>query len=128
MEATGVVSPDGVTIEVSQRDVLELADAWIALERQGILDVRGFAHDLMLEAALRLLPQPIKRVIHRRVADYIAPRAAPPARVAGVQGRVLAKIEATAVLIKSPLFRVAGTSDRTKTGATPTPTHAPTLP
>lgn len=67
---------------VSQRDVLELADAWIALERQGILDVRGFAHDLMLEAALRLLPQPIKRVIHRRVADYLAPRGVPPARLA----------------------------------------------
>ncbi|MDP2367275.1 ATP-binding protein [Rhodoferax sp.] len=67
---------------VSQRDLLELADAWIALERQGILDLRGFAHDLMLEAALRMLPQPIKRVIHRRVADYIVSRGAPPARLA----------------------------------------------
>ena len=67
---------------VSQRDVLELADAWIALERQGILDLRGFAHDLMLEAALRLLPQPIKRVIHQRVAEFITPRGAPPARLA----------------------------------------------
>ena len=67
---------------VSGRDVLALADAWSALERQGILDVRGFAHDLMLEAALRLLPQPIRRVIHRRVAEYIDPRGAPPARLA----------------------------------------------
>ena len=67
---------------VSGRDVLELADAWALLERQGILDVRGFAHDLMLEAALRLLPQPITRVIHGRVAEYIASRSAPPARLA----------------------------------------------
>ena len=67
---------------VSGRDVLALADAWVALERQGILDVRGFAHDLMLEAALRLLPQPIRRVIHRRVAEYIGARGAPPARLA----------------------------------------------
>ena len=67
---------------VSRRDVLELADAWSALERQGILDVRGFAHDLMLEAALRLLPQPIRRVIHGRVAECIAGRGAPPARLA----------------------------------------------
>ncbi len=67
---------------VSRRDVLELADAWSALERQGILDERGFAHDLMLEAALRLLPQPIRRVIHARVAQHIVTRGAPPARLA----------------------------------------------
>jgi DNA-binding SARP family transcriptional activator len=67
---------------VSRRDVLELADAWAALERQGILDARGFAHDLMLEAAARLLPQPIKRVLHARVAEAIAPRGPPPARLA----------------------------------------------
>lgn len=67
---------------VSRRDVLELADAWSTLERQGILDARGFAHDLMLEAAMRLLPQPIRRVIHGRVAEYIAGRGAPPARLA----------------------------------------------
>lgn len=67
---------------VSGRDVLELANAWIALERQGILDVHGFAHDLLLEAAMRLLPQPIKRVIHARVAECITARSAPPARLA----------------------------------------------
>lgn len=67
---------------VSRRDVLELADAWTLLERQAILDEHGFAHDLMLEAAMRLLPQPIRRVIHRRVADFIAARGAPPARLA----------------------------------------------
>ena len=67
---------------VSRRDVLELADAWTLLERQAILDEHGFAHDLMLEAAMRLLPQPIRRVIHARVADFIAARGAPPARLA----------------------------------------------
>ena len=67
---------------VSRRDLLELADAWTALERQGILDARGFAHDLMLEAAARLLPQPIRKVMHARVAEAIAVRGAPPARLA----------------------------------------------
>ena len=74
-------SPD-LAQAVSGRDVLELADAWSVLERLGIFDVRGFAHDLMLEAAMRLLPQPIRRVIHRRVAEFCKERGAPPARLA----------------------------------------------
>ncbi len=67
---------------VSRRDVLELADAWHALERQGLLDARGFMHDLIGEAALRLLPQPIARVLHARVAAHLAQRGAGPARLA----------------------------------------------
>ena len=79
--AGGDFSPE-LAQAVSRRDVLELADAWTLLERQAILDEHGFAHDLMLEAAMRLLPQPIRRVIHARVADFIAARGAPPARLA----------------------------------------------
>ncbi len=67
---------------VSRRDVLELADAWHALERQGLLDARGFMHDLIGEAAQRLLPQPIARVLHGRVAAHLGPRGASPARLA----------------------------------------------
>ena len=67
---------------VSRRDVLELADAWHALERQGLLDARGFMHDLIGEAAQRLLPQPIARVLHARVAAHLGPRGASPARLA----------------------------------------------
>ena len=67
---------------VSRRDVLELADAWHALERQGLLDARGFMHDLIGEAAHRLLPQPIARVLHGRVAAHLGPRGASPARLA----------------------------------------------
>ena len=67
---------------VSRRDVLELADAWHALERQGLLDSRGFMHDLIGEAAQRLLPQPIARVLHGRVAAHLGPRGASPARLA----------------------------------------------
>ncbi|MEO8078926.1 MAG: AAA family ATPase, partial [Caldimonas sp.] len=67
---------------VSRRDVLELADAWHALERQGLLDARGFMHDLIGEAAHRLLPQPIARVLHGRVAAHLADRGASPARLA----------------------------------------------
>jgi len=67
---------------VSRRDVLELADAWHALERQGLLDSRGFMHDLIGEAAERLLPRPIARVLHGRVAAWLAPRNASAARLA----------------------------------------------
>lgn len=67
---------------VSRRDVLELADAWHALERQGLLDARGFMHDLIGEAAQRLLPQPIARVLHARVAAHLGPQGASPARLA----------------------------------------------
>ena len=67
---------------VSRRDVLELADSWHALERQGLLDARGFMHDLIGEAALRLLPQPIARVLHARVAAHLAGRGAGAARLA----------------------------------------------
>ncbi len=67
---------------VSRRDVLELADSWHALERQGLLDARGFMHDLIGEAAHRLLPQPIARVLHARVAAHLAGRGAGPARLA----------------------------------------------
>ncbi len=84
---------------VSRRDVLELADAWSALERQGILDERGFAHDLMLDAAMRLLPLPIRRVIHRRVAEYIGSRGAPPARLAHHWLRADEPLEALAPLV-----------------------------
>ena len=67
---------------VSRRDVLELADAWHALERQGLLDARGFMHDLIGEAAHRLLPQPIARVLHGRVAAHLTQRGAGAARLA----------------------------------------------
>ncbi|WP_372526255.1 ATP-binding protein [Piscinibacter sp.] len=67
---------------VSRRDVLELADAWHALERQGLLDARGFMHDLIGEAAHRLLPQPIARVLHGRVAAHLAQHRASAARLA----------------------------------------------
>ncbi len=67
---------------VSRRDVLELADAWHALERQGLLDARGFMHDLIGEAAHRLLPEPIARVLHGRVAAHLAQHGASAARLA----------------------------------------------
>jgi DNA-binding SARP family transcriptional activator len=67
---------------VSRRDVLELADAWHALERQGLLDARGFMHDLIGEAAQRLLPQPIAQALHARVAAYLVRHGASAARLA----------------------------------------------
>ena len=67
---------------VTRRDVLELTDAWHSLERAGLLDARGFMHDLIGEAALRLLPQPIARVLHARIAAHLAQRGVDAARLA----------------------------------------------
>ncbi len=72
----------GLAAAVSRRDVLELADAWHALERQGLLDARGFMHDLIGEAAHRLLPRPIAEVLHGRVAIHLAQHGASAARLA----------------------------------------------
>ena len=72
----------GLAAAVSRRDVLELADAWHALERQGLLDSRGFMHDLIGEAAHRLLPRPIAQVLHGRVAIHLAQHGASAARLA----------------------------------------------
>lgn len=67
---------------VSGRHVLALADDWALLERMGLFDHRGIAHDLHAEGALAVLPSAIGRTLHGRVAAWLEARAHEPARLA----------------------------------------------
>ncbi|MFO1328795.1 MAG: BTAD domain-containing putative transcriptional regulator [Rubrivivax sp.] len=61
---------------------LDLAEPWRELEAAQVIHAQGFAHDLVLEATLRSVPQPIALVLHRAIAAVLEADAAPPARVA----------------------------------------------
>ncbi len=62
---------------------LALADAWTLLERANVLQGARFAHDLLQECALELVPQPLRRELHAVVAGLLAEDpAVPPGRVA----------------------------------------------
>lgn len=62
--------------------VLDLAADWAALEAAQVLRDGAFAHDLILEAALRQVPEPIARIIHRDIAHELLRRERPAARIA----------------------------------------------
>jgi DNA-binding SARP family transcriptional activator len=62
--------------------VLDLSEPWAALEAAQVLRDGAFAHDLIFEAALRLVPQAIAQLIHRDVARELEQRARPAARIA----------------------------------------------
>lgn len=61
---------------------LDLAGAWRELEAAQVIRDDAFAHDLVLEATLRSVPEPIARVLHRDIAAELEAQRAPAARVA----------------------------------------------
>jgi DNA-binding SARP family transcriptional activator/tetratricopeptide (TPR) repeat protein len=62
---------------------LALAADWALLERAGILQGTRFAHDLLLEGALALVPQALRQALHGALAELLAADASvPAARVA----------------------------------------------
>lgn len=62
---------------------LSLSDAWGTLEKANILQGTRFAHDLMQECALALVPQALRRALHAVLAELLSADArVPPARVA----------------------------------------------
>ncbi len=61
---------------------LDLSDAWDELERAQVLRDGAFAHDLIYEAALASVPRVIAAHLHGQIADGMAARDAPPARLA----------------------------------------------
>jgi hypothetical protein len=67
---------------VCGRGALDLWDDWSLLERMGLFDARGIAHDLYAEAVHDSLPGPIGRVLHARVAAWLEGHAYEPARLA----------------------------------------------
>lgn len=67
---------------LSGTTALELADAWRELEDAQVLRGSEFSHDLGYEVTLATLPTPIARRTHGQVAQWLAEREAPPARIA----------------------------------------------
>jgi tetratricopeptide (TPR) repeat protein len=62
---------------------LALADAWAELEAAQVLRDGGFAHDLVQDAVLQGLPQPVAQRLHAQLAQHLQTRElAEPARVA----------------------------------------------
>jgi DNA-binding SARP family transcriptional activator len=61
---------------------LDLADAWAELEAAQVLQHDGFAHDLIAEAALALVPQPIAQVLRAQIAGFLEQGGGEPVRIA----------------------------------------------
>lgn len=62
---------------------LQLSNTWAQLERANVLTGLQFAHDLMHDGALALVPEPLRRTLHAMVAkQLVADPRVPPGRVA----------------------------------------------
>jgi DNA-binding SARP family transcriptional activator/predicted ATPase len=68
--------------EVTGRGALHLADPWAELEAAQVLRNSAFAHDLVLEATLRGIPQPIAEHLHGAVARHLQAHGGEAARLA----------------------------------------------
>ncbi len=68
--------------ELLAASALELADAWEELEAAQIFRSGSFAHDLVHEAALRLVPQAVARTLHGRIAAHLEVKQAAIERIA----------------------------------------------
>ena len=61
---------------------LDLADAWAELETAQVLRDGEFAHDLIAEATLALVPRAIARTLHAEIAGFLEGVASEPFRIA----------------------------------------------
>jgi DNA-binding SARP family transcriptional activator/tetratricopeptide (TPR) repeat protein len=61
---------------------LDLADAWSELEDAQVLRAAAFAHDLIAEAALASVPEPIARPLHGEIAGFLEGAQGEPSRIA----------------------------------------------
>jgi len=61
---------------------LDLADAWAELEGAHVLRDQVFAHDLIRDAVRASVPAPLARDLHRRIAEFLEARGAPPQSLA----------------------------------------------
>ena len=68
--------------QVTGRSALQLADTWAELQAAQVLRERAFAHDLVLDATLRSIPQPIAQHLHGKVATWLQAHDGEPARIA----------------------------------------------
>ncbi|MBL8325689.1 MAG: AAA family ATPase [Rubrivivax sp.] len=68
---------------VMQMPVLALSDGWRELEAAQVLKDQAFAHDLILEATLASVPQPVQRHARGAMAAHLATRGGEPSRIGG---------------------------------------------
>ena len=68
--------------EVLGLQPLDLADAWSELEEAQVLHDGAFAHDLIAEAALGLVPKAIARALHAEIGRILERAGGDPARIA----------------------------------------------
>src|SRR5207245_2104087 len=61
---------------------LDLAEPWRELEAAHVIRDGAFAHDLVYEATVASVPEPIARVLHGRIAQHLEARAAAAAAIA----------------------------------------------
>jgi DNA-binding SARP family transcriptional activator len=61
---------------------LDIAEPWRELEAAQVIRAQGFAHDLIFEATLASVPQPIAQLLHRRIATYLDDHHVVPERIA----------------------------------------------
>jgi DNA-binding SARP family transcriptional activator len=64
------------------KPALTLTPAFAELERLQILKGSAFVHDIVHEATLRSVPEAIRQVLHRTVAEYLESAAGPPGVIA----------------------------------------------
>ena len=67
---------------VLARQAIDLASDWAELEDAQVLKDSAFAHDLVLDAALRSVPKVVAVRVHAQCAAWLAAREGEPARVA----------------------------------------------
>ena len=61
---------------------LDIAEPWRELEAAQVLRDGAFAHDLVFEATRKSVPEPIARLLHRRIAAHLLARQALPDSIA----------------------------------------------
>ncbi|HKX41703.1 MAG TPA: AAA family ATPase, partial [Burkholderiaceae bacterium] len=61
---------------------LDIAEPWRELESAQVIRDGAFAHDLIFEAARASVPEPIARLLHRRIALHLQAHDAQPASIA----------------------------------------------
>lgn len=81
---------------VTGRSAVELADAWAELEDAQVLRDSAFAHDLVLEAAVRSVPRVIAARLHAAVAQQLQARPPSAGRAARLAGHWQAAGDAAA--------------------------------
>ena len=95
---------------------LDLADAWLELERGQIFVEGRFAHDLIAEAAASSVPEAIARVLHADIAGWLERAHGEPARIAshwslaGEPSRAVPHLRAAGLVARNA-WRLAQSAD-----------------